>query len=37
LTGLNDWYLLAQLRNFRDGIRGSGPADNYGVQMRATE
>jgi len=36
LTGLNDWYLLTQLRNYRDGIRGSNPADNYGVQMRAT-
>ena len=36
LAGLNDWYLLAQLRNYREGIRGSDPADNYGVQMRAT-
>lgn len=36
LTGLDDWYLITQLRNYRDGIRGSNPADNYGVQMRAT-
>lgn len=36
LAGLNDWYLLAQLRNYRDGIRGNNPADNFGVQMRAT-
>jgi len=36
LSGLNDWYLLAQLQNYRDGIRGGNPADNYGVQMRAT-
>jgi cytochrome c oxidase subunit 2 len=36
LTGLDDWYLLTQLQNYRDGIRGSNPADNYGVQMRAT-
>jgi cytochrome c553 len=36
LAGLNDWYLLAQLRNYRDGVRGSNPEDNYGVQMRAT-
>ncbi len=36
LTGLDDWYLLTQLRNYRDGIRGSDPADNYGAQMRAT-
>jgi len=36
LSGLDDWYLLTQLRNYRDGIRGGNPADNYGVQMRAT-
>ena len=33
LVGLNDWYLAAQLRNFRDGIRGAHPADLYGDQM----
>lgn len=36
LTGLNDWYLVTQLRNFRDGIRGSQPGDVYGAQMRAS-
>jgi len=35
LTGLNDWYLLTQLMNFRDGSRGSHPDDTYGMQMRA--
>ena len=36
LTGLNDWYLATQLRNFRDGTRGSQPGDIYGMQMRAS-
>ena len=35
MTGLNDWYLAAQIRKFRDGIRGSEPGDTYGAQMRA--
>lgn len=33
LAGQNDWYIAAQLRNFRDGIRGAHPADLYGDQM----
>jgi len=36
LTGLNDWYLVTQLRNFRDGTRGSHAGDTYGMQMRAS-
>ena len=36
LTGLNDWYLASQLRNFRDGTRGSQPGDTFGMQMRAS-
>jgi len=36
LTGLNDWYLATQLKNFRDGTRGSQPGDIYGMQMRAS-
>lgn len=36
LTGLNDWYLVRQLRNFRDGARGGKPGDTYGMQMRAS-
>jgi cytochrome c oxidase subunit 2 len=33
LKGLNDWYLVTQLKNFRDGIRGGHPQDLYGSQM----
>ena len=36
LTGLNDWYLATQIKNFRDGTRGSQPGDTYGMQMRAS-
>ncbi len=35
LTGLDDWYLVQQLRNFENGARGSQPGDTYGMQMRA--
>lgn len=35
LTGVNDWYLVTQMKNFRDGIRGGSPEDTYGAQMRA--
>ena len=34
LAGMTDWYLVRQLQNFRDGIRGSHPEDAYGDQMR---
>ena len=33
IAGMNDWYLARQLRNFREGIRGSHPLDNLGKQM----
>lgn len=36
LTGLNDWYLVKQLRSFKDGTRGSKPGDTYGMQMRSS-
>jgi cytochrome c553 len=36
MTGLNDWYLVTQIRNFRDGTRGSHTGDTYGMQMRAS-
>ncbi len=36
LTGLNDWYLVRQLKNFKDGTRGGQPGDTYGMQMRAS-
>ena len=35
MSGINDWYLVRQLENYRDGRRGVDPADTYGVQMRA--
>ena len=34
LAGMTDWYLVRQLQNFRDGIRGAHPNDAYGDQMR---
>ncbi|WP_427913151.1 c-type cytochrome [Ramlibacter sp. MMS24-I3-19] len=33
LQGASDWYLARQLRNFRDGVRGAHPQDEYGGQM----
>jgi cytochrome c oxidase subunit 2 len=30
---MSDWYLATQLKNFRDGTRGSHPQDIYGAQM----
>ena len=33
LKGMSDWYLVTQLRNFRDGIRGGHPEDLHGAQM----
>jgi len=35
LAGISDWYLATQLRNYRDGRRGTNPDDNYGFLMRA--
>jgi len=35
LAGADDWYLVAQLRGFRNGERGADPADRTGRQMRA--
>jgi len=35
LTGINDWYLITQLRNYKKGVRGAHPDDTYGNQMRA--
>jgi cytochrome c553 len=34
LNGLQDWYLLAQLGKFQQGIRGYHPDDESGVKMR---
>ncbi len=33
LTGLQDWYLVAQLIKFREGIRGKIPGDEDGAKM----
>lgn len=33
LAGMNDWYLLRQLQNFKQGVRGRHPQDDYGNQM----
>jgi cytochrome c oxidase subunit 2 len=33
LAGMSDWYMLTQLKNFRQGIRGTHPKDLYGPQM----
>ena len=34
LAGQHAWYLERQLRNWRDGIRGTHSEDLYGIQMR---
>jgi cytochrome c oxidase subunit 2 len=33
LAGMSDWYFVTQISNFRAGIRGSHPSDDYGEQM----
>src|SRR3990170_8725738 len=33
LTGMSDWYMVTQLKNFKQGIRGTHPKDLYGSQM----
>lgn len=30
----SDWYMLAQLKKFKEGVRGSNPQDIGGMQMR---
>jgi cytochrome c oxidase subunit 2 len=35
LTTTNDWYLVTQLENYRNGSRGSQSGDSYGALMRA--
>jgi cytochrome c oxidase subunit II len=35
LKGMSDWYLVTQLKNFKQGIRGAHPKDLYGKQMAA--
>jgi cytochrome c oxidase subunit 2 len=33
LAGMSDWYLVTQLKNFKQGIRGTHAKDGYGPQM----
>jgi cytochrome c oxidase subunit II len=33
LKGMSDWYLVTQLKNFKQGVRGTHPKDMYGRQM----
>ena len=33
LNGADDWYIVRQLKNYKQGIRGSHPQDLYGKQM----
>jgi cytochrome c oxidase subunit 2 len=33
LRGTDDWYLVRQLENYRQGLRGAHPSDLYGKQM----
>lgn len=35
IAGAPDWYLLKQLKAFKSGVRGTGPDDTTGAQMRA--
>lgn len=32
--GQDEWYVIRQLKNFKEGIRGSHKDDTYGAQMR---
>ncbi len=34
LAGMSDWYLVTQLKNFKQGVRGVHPDDKYGAQMK---
>ncbi len=34
LSGLQDWYVARQLKNFKAGIRGTKQGDVFGMQMR---
>ena len=34
LTGQYDWYTVQQMKNYKEGIRGTNPQDIFGMQMR---
>ena len=33
-AGQDEWYVVRQLKNFKEGIRGADPKDIFGAQMR---
>jgi len=33
IAGQEEWYLIRQLQNFKNGIRGADPKDTFGMQM----
>jgi len=33
LAGQEEWYVIRQLQNFKNGIRGKDPRDTFGMQM----
>ena len=35
LAGMDGWYVAAQIRKFKDGLRGTIPGDAFGPVMRA--
>jgi cytochrome c oxidase subunit 2 len=35
LAARSDWYLVTQLRNYKNGLRGADARDTFGAQMRA--
>ena len=35
LAGMDDWYVAAQIRKFKNGVRGTLPGDAFGPVMRA--
>lgn len=34
LAGQEDWYIISQLKKFKEGVRGTNPKDVTGMQMR---
>ena len=34
ISGLSQWYLYRQMKNYRDGVRGNHPQDIFGQSMR---
>jgi cytochrome c oxidase subunit 2 len=35
LAARSDWYLVTQLKNYKEGLRGADARDTFGAQMRA--